>query len=100
MLFDKPADYEAFKSPLEGTLVKQPIGSDAIGGCPVTGIWSSGRKGTVTWPRRWIDLVNAPQTDVELESLRLSVTRGRPYGSACFEISPFRRSAHSLSLHS
>ena len=32
-------------------------------------------------PRRWVELVNEPQTDAELEALRRSVTRGQPFGS-------------------
>ena len=32
-------------------------------------------------PRAWIKLVNEPQTDTELQALRRSVIRGRPYGS-------------------
>ena len=32
-------------------------------------------------PRNWLDWVNEPQTAAELEALRCSVQRGRPYGS-------------------
>ena len=35
----------------------------------------------LTRPRQWRRLVNTPQTDAELESLRRSVKRGQPYGS-------------------
>jgi putative transposase len=35
----------------------------------------------IAMPRDWRRLVNEPQTDAELEALRCSVTRGRPYGS-------------------
>jgi putative transposase len=31
-------------------------------------------------PRRWQELVNEPQTEAELEGLRRSVVRGRPFG--------------------
>ena len=31
-------------------------------------------------PRGWTNLVNAPQTEAELEAIRHSVIRGRPYG--------------------
>jgi len=31
-------------------------------------------------PRQWVKLVNESQTDEELESVRLSVQRGRPFG--------------------
>jgi putative transposase len=33
-------------------------------------------------PRRWVELVNDPQTGAELQSLRRSVLRGQPYGSS------------------
>jgi putative transposase len=32
-------------------------------------------------PRDWIDWVNEPQSQVELDALRCSVQRGRPYGA-------------------
>jgi putative transposase len=39
-----------------------------------------------TWPlpcpRDWVKLVNRPQSDAELEAIRRSVNRGRPYGEA------------------
>jgi putative transposase len=35
-------------------------------------------------PRHWVDWVNEPQTEAELEAVRRCVTRGRPFGSeAC-----------------
>jgi hypothetical protein len=41
-----------------------------------------------TWPipcpRDWRDLVNRPQTEGELEAIRRSVNRGRPYGQAAW----------------
>ena len=36
----------------------------------------------VSRPLNWIDWVNQPQTEAELEQLRRSVNRGTPYGSA------------------
>jgi len=36
----------------------------------------------VKQPRNWVDWVNQPQSAAELESLRRSVQRGRPYGSS------------------
>ena len=33
-------------------------------------------------PRRWVELVNEPQTDAELNALRRCVVRGQPFGSA------------------
>jgi putative transposase len=32
-------------------------------------------------PRHWLEWVNQPQTEAELESLRQSVNRGRPFGA-------------------
>jgi hypothetical protein len=32
-------------------------------------------------PGNWLEVVNKPQTDRELEALRRSVVRGTPYGS-------------------
>ena len=31
-------------------------------------------------PRSWIDYVNQPQSDAELEAIRRSLDRGQPYG--------------------
>lgn len=38
-------------------------------------------EGPVAIPRNWVEHVNRPQTDAELESLRRSVARGCPFGS-------------------
>jgi putative transposase len=43
-------------------------------------------------PRDWLELVNRPQTDGELESLRRAVVRGAPYGDADWR----RRTAKEL----
>ena len=45
-------------------------------------------------PARWVDLVNEPLTVAELETVRLSVQRGRPYGEAGWQ----SRTAHRLGL--
>jgi putative transposase len=45
-------------------------------------------------PRNWLDWVNQPQTAAELESLRDSVQRGRPYGSGSW----VRKTAEKLRL--
>jgi putative transposase len=37
--------------------------------------------GPMTLPRNWLELVNKPQTEAELEALRRSIARGTPYGS-------------------
>lgn len=36
--------------------------------------------GPVPWPHAWVNLVNGPQTQQELEALRRCVVRGRPFG--------------------
>jgi len=37
--------------------------------------------GPVVLPANWLQLVNKPQTEAELEAMRRSVASGRPYGS-------------------
>ena len=37
--------------------------------------------GPLLLPADWVELVNEPQTEAELESLRQCVNRGQPYGS-------------------
>lgn len=72
--------------------------------------WSSlwrraqGRHAALAWlapwpierPRNWLDWVNEPQTEAELEALRCGVQRGRPYGSGTW----VRRIAGKLGLES
>lgn len=38
--------------------------------------------GPVPRPRNWLSVVNRPQNQAELDALRLSVARGRPYGAS------------------
>jgi len=47
-------------------------------------------------PRNWLNWVNQPQSAAELEALRSSVRRGRPYGSSCW----VHMTAESLQLGS
>jgi putative transposase len=47
-------------------------------------------------PRGWLNLVNEPLTDAELQALRQSVQRGTPYGSETWR----KRSAQRLDLGS
>jgi putative transposase len=35
----------------------------------------------VARPQRWVERINQPQSEAEMETLRLSVNRGRPYGT-------------------
>jgi putative transposase len=52
--------------------------------------------GPVSLPSKWVRLVNQPQTDAELEALRQSVARGRPYGSESW----VQKVVHQLGLES
>ena len=45
----------------------------------------------VAFPRKWVERVNEPQDEKELEALRISRDRGRPYGSPAWTISTARR---------
>jgi len=47
-------------------------------------------------PRNWTALVNRVETEAELEALRKSVTRGRPFGSEIWQ----KRAAKRLGLES
>ncbi|MCE9590726.1 MAG: hypothetical protein K8S99_09405, partial [Planctomycetes bacterium] len=47
-------------------------------------------------PRNWSSRVNRPETAAELEALRLSVRRGRPYGGAAWSL----RTAAAMGLES
>jgi putative transposase len=79
-LFERPADYTAF----EAKLVTQAEGWQW------SRLWrrDQGDAELTAWlsdwpverPRDWIARVNRPQTASELESLRVSVQRGRPFG--------------------
>jgi hypothetical protein len=45
----------------------------------------------VAEPEGWVDIVNKPQTDAELERLRVSVQRGRPYGKDAWSATAARK---------
>jgi putative transposase len=47
-------------------------------------------------PKDWVDLVNEPQTEAEMEAIRRSVQGGQPYGSLPWVL----RSARRLGLES
>jgi putative transposase len=47
-------------------------------------------------PRNWISIVNRPETQAELDALRTSVRRGRPFGSKAWQ----NRTAKRLGLES
>lgn len=52
--------------------------------------WPTGR------PRNWNQLVNKPQTDEELETVRMAIKRGRPFGSEDWTV----KTAERLELES
>jgi putative transposase len=47
-------------------------------------------------PESWVKIVNEPQTEAELDSLRTSVQRGRPYGAESWS----QKTARKLGLES
>ncbi len=53
-----------------------------------------------TWPLprspHWIEQVNRPQTEAELDAIRVSIQRGRPFGDAAWQ----KRTAKRLGLES
>jgi putative transposase len=53
----------------------------------------------VSRPRNWAAWVNGPQTEQELEALRLSVNRGRPFGGDDWRKSAAERLGLEFTLH-
>jgi len=51
-------------------------------------------------PRNWIEFVNAPDKTSELDDLRLSARRGRPFGSEDWMISIAKRLGLEATMHS
>jgi len=52
--------------------------------------------GHVARRKDWLEWVNEPQTEVELQALHQSIIRGRPFGSGSWQ----RRTAKRLGLES
>jgi putative transposase len=50
-------------------------------------------------PRSWTSLVNQVQTEAELESLRVSLQRGRPYGSESWQQQTAKRLGLEFTFH-
>ena len=50
----------------------------------------------VVRPEKWVAIVNQPQSEAELDALRMSINRGRPYGESDWQ----RRTAMRLGLAS
>ncbi|HLN32929.1 MAG TPA: hypothetical protein VK395_34680 [Gemmataceae bacterium] len=72
-LFRKGADYDAFLGLLDEALASRLAGGEIA--------LRRLHPGPVVLPANWLQLVNKPQTEAEVEAMRLSVARGRPYGS-------------------
>ena len=56
--------------------------------------------GPVVLPENWVDLVNQPQTQAELEAVRRAVTRSSPYGSKSWSEQTARRLGLQATLRS
>ena len=69
-LFEKVGDYEAFDRVLADTLRQAPVDEKSL-----LTPWP------VEMPEDWVERVNQPENEKELEALRRSVHRGRPYGT-------------------
>ena len=54
--------------------------------------------GPVTRPRNWLEWVNQPVTDAELQSIRGSVVRGSPYGDEAWTEATAKRLGLEFSL--
>jgi hypothetical protein len=100
-LFEKDQDFAAFERVLAHALEQVPIDLFAYSANAVRKAqnwpWSSlGRRfgkprkdrielPLAQWPAAlpedWLQWVNEPQTDKELEALRLSLSRGKPFGA-------------------
>ncbi|MGH7254210.1 MAG: REP-associated tyrosine transposase [Nitrospirales bacterium] len=68
-------------------------------------LWERGAKETwlqpapVAGPKNWVGWVNGPMTDAEVEVLRLSVNRGRPFGAEAWVQRTARRLGLETSLN-
>jgi len=89
------------RNPLRARLVRRaekwpwsslgaPYYAAAAGQAPPVAAWPVPR------PRTWIEQVNRPQTEAELESLRVSIERGQPFGERAWQT----RTAKRLGLES
>jgi putative transposase len=67
-----------------------PLHAPAAAEAPPLSTWPVPR------PRTWIDIVNQPQTEAELDAVRISIQRGRPFGDARWQ----KQTAKRLHLES
>ena len=69
-------------------------------GCSLHSVAAAESPTVAAWPlsrpRAWIEYVNQPQTEAELDSIRVSIQRGRPFGSPAWQ----KRIAKRLGLES
>jgi hypothetical protein len=66
-VFHEDEDYAAFERVIAETHQRTPVQNRDV-------------TMPADWPGDWLDFVNEPQTEAELEAIRQSVNRGRPYG--------------------
>ena len=97
-ILGKQRDFEAFEEVIAEA--KERLPTRALAWCVLSKHWHF-----VLWPRadgdlsefmRWLQHVQSPQTEAELEALRRSVVRGVPFGEASWQA----RTAKTLSLES
>jgi putative transposase len=77
------------RSPRRWGSLAQPLGV-GLGTGPVLS------HGPLPWPKNWLDQVNRPLTEKDLDSLRQCVERGQPYGGEAW----VKRAAGKLGLAS
>ena len=61
--------------------------------------WPSLTAWPVDQPRNWLQRVNQAESDAELDALRTSVRRGRPFGSAPWTLATAQRLGLANTLH-
>jgi hypothetical protein len=71
-MFRKESDFEAFERVMVEAHLRQPI--HILSYCGLLSPWPVER------PANWTARVNAPLTSKELDRVRVSIERGRPYG--------------------
>jgi hypothetical protein len=71
-MFRKESDFEAFERVMVEAHLRQPI--RILSYCGLLSPWPVQR------PANWTARVNAPLTSKELDRVRVSIERGRPYG--------------------
>jgi len=88
--FEKPADYSAFEIILAEAHRRTGIRIAAYFLSP----WPTER------PQNWIELINEPDKISELDDLRSSAQRGRPFGSEDWMINSSKQLGLETTMHS